>query len=236
MAERIERMGMSVIVYDHALVDQIDVSMFDAAHWADAPEGHGTVAGRGAVAFIGVGDIKCVLRHYYRGGMIRHLVNDRFFWTGESRTRSFAEWRLLAQLQGLALPAPQPVAARYVRRGAWYTADLVTRQIPGVRSLAARLADAPLAEEVWHGVGALIRRFHDALVFHADLNAHNIQVTETADCYLLDFDRGRIMSGAGNWSARNLARLHRSLEKIRRTGDAQFAAADWKALRAGYGA
>jgi len=229
-------MGMSVIVYDHALVDQIDVSMFDAAHWADAPEGHGTVAGRGAVAFIDVGDIKCVLRHYYRGGMIRHLVNDRFFWTGESRTRSFAEWRLLAQLQGLALPAPQPVAARYVRRGAWYTADLVTRQIPGVRSLAARLADAPLAEEVWHGVGALIRRFHDALVFHADLNAHNIQVTETADCYLLDFDRGRIMSGAGNWSARNLARLHRSLEKIRRTGDAQFAAADWKALRAGYGA
>ncbi|TDJ47572.1 MAG: 3-deoxy-D-manno-octulosonic acid kinase [Gammaproteobacteria bacterium] len=235
MAERIERIGMSVIVYDHALVDQMDVSMFAAAHRADVCVARGPVAGRGAVAFIDVGGVKCVLRHYYRGGMIRRFVKDAFFWAGEPRTRSFAEWRLLAELCRRGLPVPQPVAARYVRRGPWYTADLVTRCIPGVGSLAARLTEAPQGEAVWQRVGAMIRRFHDARVCHADLNAHNIQIGANGDCHLLDFDRGRIMPGAGVWSERNLTRLHRSLEKVSRITDAQFVDANWQALMAGYG-
>ena len=38
-----------------------------------------------------------VLRHYRRGGFIARISQDRYWWSGEDRVRSFAEWRLLAR-------------------------------------------------------------------------------------------------------------------------------------------
>src|SRR4029453_11025308 len=56
-----------------------------------------------------------VLRHYRRGGLIAKLSQDSYLWTGAARTRSFAEWRLLAELRRRGLRVPAPIAARYVR-------------------------------------------------------------------------------------------------------------------------
>lgn len=234
MSERIERIGDSVIVYDDALLDQADERTFEApVTAADAPSPQ-ALAGRGSTHFVSLQGRACVLRHYYRGGMIRRLADDRFVWAGQARTRSFREWRLLAALWDRELPVPRPVAARYVRGGPFYTADLITERLPGVRSLAAALGDAAQPEDAWIGIGAMLARFHGQLVFHADLNAHNIQIGDSGETYLLDFDRGRIMDGTGPWSASNLQRLRRSLDKITRLDGAHFTESDWETLMRGY--
>jgi 3-deoxy-D-manno-octulosonic acid kinase len=72
-----------------------------------------------------------------------------------------------------------------------YRADLITQRIENSESLAARLLEGPLSLTQWIAVGRCIRRFHDAGVHHADLNAHNILLTPE-QVYLIDFDRGTL--------------------------------------------
>jgi 3-deoxy-D-manno-octulosonic acid kinase len=71
-------------------------------------------------------------------------------------------------------------------------------------------------------------------VFHADLNAHNLQVDGLNRIFLLDFDRGRIRTDPSNWREANLARLHRSLTKISQDGAARFTPREWRWLLEGY--
>lgn len=141
------------------------------------------------------------------------LLGDRYLWNGRTHSRGFAEFRLLAELSLRGLPVPEPVAARYQRRGPYYTADLITRTIGSAETLAhivrERRLDAALAEQV----GELVARFHDAGVDHADLNAHNILVNGD-ELWLIDFDRGEIRATGTAWKLTNLARLKRSLLKV----------------------
>ena len=55
-------------------------------------------------------------------------------------TRSFAEWYLTYHLHRAGLPVPAPIAARYVRHGLFYRADLITQRIENSESLAQRAA------------------------------------------------------------------------------------------------
>jgi 3-deoxy-D-manno-octulosonic acid kinase len=68
-------------------------------------------------------------------------------------------------------------------------------------------------------------------VHHADLNANNILLggSET-NVYLLDFDRGRI-EARGPWEQVVIARLRRSLEKIKgQRADVRFGDEQWQWL------
>jgi RIO-like serine/threonine protein kinase len=70
-------------------------------------------------------------------------------------------------------------------------------------------------------------------VCHADLNAHNVLLSEDA-VYLIDFDRCQLRRG-GLWRDSNLVRLRRSLEKITYAMPRdRFAEADWHGLLDGY--
>ena len=168
--------GRSIIVYDDALVSEIDESFFDPVRWSGATTADGLGSGRGKVLFIECDGQQWALRHYCRGGLARQLSTDRFVWTGLYRTRPFREWSLLEHLHHSALPVPRPVAARVIRHGAVYTADLITVRLPDVRTLSACLSATTLSAEIWRSVGQTIARFHSAGVCHADLNAHNIQI------------------------------------------------------------
>ena len=187
--------------------------LFEPKFWP----GHGGIrsvgGGRGAAWFVDHGTEQWVLRHYRRGGFVARLSGDRYLWTGEARVRAFAEYRLLADLAAQGMPVPEPVGARYERRGPWYRCDLITRRIPGAASLSGMLAAAPLADASWSLVGSTIARLHMAGVDHADLNAHNILLDGRGAVSVVDFDRGRVRR-PGAWAARNLRRLHRSLAKI----------------------
>jgi len=208
--------------------------LFEASTWADAPVAPGYSGGRGTTRFIEHDGQRWVLRHYHRGGLIGRLIADQFLWSGAERTRCFREWHLLAHMQDLGLPAPQPVAARYRRRGLTYTADLITARIPGVEPLSTRLNQGPLSAAAWAAVGSCIAKFHRERILHPDLTAHNLQIDAADRIFLLDFDRGRICARRGRWCHANLARLHRSLVKISKNSTVRFTAREWRWLVDGY--
>jgi 3-deoxy-D-manno-octulosonic acid kinase len=232
VARCVEQVGRSVIVYDDTQVSHMREELFDASFWSERSEV--ASGGRGQALFVRHDDSDWVLRHYFRGGLIGRFLSDEYFWLGGARTRSFSEWDLLARLRQLELPVPQPVAARYIRRGLIYTADLITVRIPDVVPLPERLGHGPIESRLWQQIGALIGRFHLASVNHADLNAYNIQVDSADNFYLLDFDRGRLMPGGGAWTGGNLRRLERSLRKLSRAGGMEFGNKDWTELLTGY--
>jgi 3-deoxy-D-manno-octulosonic acid kinase len=222
------------MLYDASKAGNFTASWFDAAYWAEQGAVVGEARGRGAVLLVSTDAVQLVLRHYRRGGLIARLIRDRYVWRGENATRPFAEWLLLHQLHRAGLPVPAPVAARYQQQGFLYRGDLITERLLDTRSLAQRLEVAPLATQTWQAIGRCIRRFHEFGACHADLNAHNILLSEADRVFLIDFDRGRLRK-PGLWSDGNLVRLRRSLEKLAFGWQPdRFEEAGWYALLDGY--
>lgn len=201
------------MVFDAGLPTAPTQEWFDPAWWAGQGALNATAGGRGGVALLTTPVGSCVLRHYRRGGLVAPLLGDRYVWHGRNRSRGFTEFKLLTLLRLRGLPVPAPIAARCVRRGLFYTADLITRTIENARTLAATIAAGGFDAALAGAVGALVARFHAAGVDHADLNAHNILVAD-GKLWLIDFDRGEIRDTGTAWKLANLARLKRSLLKV----------------------
>ena len=236
MTDTVEKTSDGAILYDTDILNQISEAAFTAGAWSSAVPVGGALrsGGRGNTLIVSDGDNEFVLRHYIRGGLPGKIIRESYLWTGERETRSFSEWHLLAKLTKRGLPVPRPVAARYCRRGPTYKADLLTMRIPGIRSLADRIVERPRDREFWRGIGRAIHRFHTEGVYHADLNAYNVQVDDNDSVFLLDFDRGELRE-PGIWRQKNIARLHRSLRKIRSLDPrVAFSNAEWNELLEGY--
>jgi 3-deoxy-D-manno-octulosonic acid kinase len=231
-----EKTRYGSILYDADVLPQVSDAAFSAAGWDAVIPVTGTFksAGRGNTLFLRRGESEFVLRRYLRGGFVSRLVRQHYFWFGENASRGFAEFRLLAKLRARGLPVPVPAAARYIRRGPFYTADIITVRIPGIRSLSDRLTAAETDTHFWQQLGAGICRFHQAGVFHADLNVSNVQLDGGDALWLLDFDRGRLLP-PGPWQQRNLARFHRSLRRLRQFNLAvHYSEKDWNQFLKGY--
>ena len=235
MQEQTYNEATTAIVFDAALSGQIRPDWFVPAFWRARDALSALAGGRGGVAVIKTPAGECVLRHYHRGGLVARLLADRYLWLGAARTRGFIEFRLLEHCARLGLPGPVPVAARYVRRGLFYTADLITVRIPDARTLAQCLASGVLDADMARAVGGVIARFHRAGIWHADLNAHNILLS-AAGVHLIDFDRGRMRAPSLSWREGNLRRLRRSLLKLgaEQRGAEAFASTVWQPLLDGY--
>lgn len=231
---RDEKGGIGSILGDAGLARQVEPGWFDPDYWADhaRPVASG---GRGGAWFVEGPFGGAVLRHYLRGGLMAQLSRDRHLWRGARHVRSFAEFRLLRDLHAEGLPVPEAIAASYVRRGLYYRAAILLRRIEQVRSFADRTTvagtDAP-----WEEVGRLVARFHRAGLDHADLNAHNILLAGDGRGWLIDLDRSRRRVPETRWRARNLARLLRSLVKLRGERSVADVQSDFARLRAAYDA
>lgn len=223
------------ILYDAELIENPEQLGFHPNEWAAQSAIIGFAEGRGTTFFVQFEGRDYVLRHYRRGGMVARLSPDRYIWTGIHKTRAWREWYLLAQLYEMNLPVPRPVAAQVIHNGLTYTADIMTMRISGSTTLAEELQRHALDAEVWHKLGALLYQFHKHGVWHADLNANNILRTQDGNLYLIDFDRGRFREPAMQWQQENLARLRRSLDKLKtnRT-NFYFTESDWQNLLKGY--
>lgn len=223
------------ILYDADVLSEVEPGLFDPAALQARGLLTGSAPGRGTTWFFAHDELALVLRHYRRGGAVAKLLGDRYLWTGIKRTRAWREFALLAHLYSNDLPVPQPVAARVVRDGLTCRADLITRRILFTEPLAEKLKTGGLDASRWRGIGLCIRRFHDAGVYHADLNAHNILLGKENTVYLADFDKGELRKSATRWKQENLARLHRSLTKLARThANYGFTSADWTLLTETY--
>jgi len=236
VTDTVEKTTDGAILYDSDVLSQMSEQMFVSSGWvlANSVQGILNSAGRGNTVIVSDGINEFVLRHYLRGGFPSRIIKDTYFWTGEACTRSFREFRLLSKLRNRGLPVPQPVGARYCRSGLIYRADLLTRRIPGICSLAERIIKRSADTKFWWGIGRNLRRFHLENVYHADMNAYNVQLDSDDNLYLLDFDRGRFRK-PGTWMQQNLACLNRSLLKIASLDKrAIFSQSEWDALLAGY--
>lgn len=191
-------------------------------------------AGRGASLFLNIDQHDLVLRHYRRGGMVRSFSEKSYLWQGLQRTRAWREFDVLCALQEKGLPAPRPYACQVKHRGATYNAALITHYLDG-STLAERICAAVLTQDQWSAVGRCISLFHAAGVNHADLNAHNILLSESGLVSLIDFDRASIVPDTQHaYFENNLKRLSRSLRKINSCGPAHFDEHCWAALVRGY--
>lgn len=225
-------MGQRHILYDAALIEHPDEALFCPS--AELVAEKATAIGRGEAQFYQYQGHNLVLKQYLRGGMIANLLADRYFGIRHEHTRSFKEWRLLHKLQLLKLPAPIPVAASAERSGLFFRAALITLEIPNAETLADHLRLAILDDLTWQNVGRCIRQFHNHDVYHADLNARNILLSENK-VYLIDFDKGAFRYLGDSWKTSNLARLKRSLLKFKSLNQTfYFDENNWKQLLQGY--
>ncbi len=228
--------GSVAIVYDADRMLQVDSHCFEPWYWEAQSALVGQASGRGTTWFVQRGEEQWALRHYRRGGLIGKFNTDHYLWTGLERTRAWREWHLTKALYQRGLPVPAPVAARVCRHGLVYSADLITLRIAGATPLSQHLQTAALAGGEWERLGALLRRFHEVGLDHADLNAHNILLDESGNFWLIDFDRGRLRT-PGPWQQRNLQRLQRSLKKLQGLSIGLcWSEVDWAGLLEGYAA
>lgn len=206
--------------------------MFDPEYWGAHAQRVGS-GGRGGAWFVEADGRALVLRRYLRGGIAARLSRDGYAWRGESRVRSFVEYRLLQALRERGLAVPAPHAACYWKRGRLYRAAILVERIAGARSLA-ELASEQGKVAPWTEAGRLIAAFHHAGLDHADLNAHNVLFDGDGAGWLIDLDRGRLRRPARGWRQKNLARLLRSLRKLRGERTMADVDADFHRLRLAY--
>ena len=200
------------IWYDDALLKEDPKQVFDAEFWQSAGKVIGSAQGRGTTWFVQTETIEAALRHYRRGGLFGKLVEDSYLFSSWEKTRSYQEFQLLNTLIEAGVNVPRPIAARTVKSGVTYKADLLSEKIPNARDLVSILMEKPLPAEMYQKIGHEIRKMHDAQVNHTDLNIHNILIDEQDKVWFIDFDKCYQQSGNA-WKQSNLERLKRSFEK-----------------------
>ena len=216
-------------------------SYFDADFWRERNAIVGESIGRHTTWFIQAPDntvsTEWVLRHYYRGGLVAKINNDKYLYTGIKNTRCYREITLLQQMIALGLPVPKPVAGRLIVNRAFYQADLLMEKLKA-RDLVAHLNEKTMSEEQWKNIGKTIANFHNNGIDHADLNAHNILMNEQDEIWLIDFDRCNkrsVASSFKSWQGKNMARLQRSFVKEKRLSpELNYQVDDWNILEMAY--
>lgn len=228
------------IWFDETYFSSFSAAMFQADYWRERDAIRGAATGRSTAFFVEADKHQLLLRHYYRGGLVGKVNKDRFKRESVEQSRAMAEFSLLLKLRELELPVPNPVAAHFKLAPGWgYRADILVEVIPAAADVFKRLQKDALAADCWQSIGATVKQFHQAGVYHSDLNCHNILVDEQRKVWLVDFDKCGFKS-AGEWQQANLQRLLRSLLKEQKKAAEQSTAfhfdedRDWPQLLAGY--
>lgn len=231
---RVTRQPDGAVIHDPERLGETAVPQwFDPAWWREASRLRESARGRGEVHVVETPAGRAVLRHYRRGGLAARVSDDAYVYTGGERTRPFREFRVLADAHRRGLPVPAPLAARYVRRGPFYRADILVSAIERAETLAQRLARG--AAVPWDSIGATLGRLHAAGLYHADLNAHNVMLDDAARVWIVDFDRAERREPRRRWQHANLRRLHRSLLKLGAPERVEaFASRAWPLLEAAH--
>lgn len=170
-------------------------------------------------------DYNVVVRHNHHGGLLAGLRGDRFF-----RPRAAYELAAAWRLTNAGIPTPEVIACALYRVN-WLEkrSDVMTRELPAGSDFGAIVAAGSPSPAQLDAVRTLVQTLGDAGVWHPDLNARNIYVTDgDVRAFVLDLDR--VKFGAAPYFAgrANAARLSRSVKKI-------AAGRDTRAIRAAIG-
>ena len=243
---KIKKTGDSYILYDASIIADPSLQLFDRDYHTNqsAQQNNSLPAvelstesgiGRARVVYLTFDDKTWVLKHYYRGGAVASILKDQYLGFDVEKSRAFREWRLLKKMRQLGLPVPDAVAAHVDRRLFYYRADLITVKIENSKTLADVLEKNTIDAAQWEKIGACIKLFHQHDVYHADLNARNILLTETGAVFLIDFDNSYFRVNSTTWKMANLSRLKRSLLKFRKNvAGINFTEENWNVLLSAY--
>ena len=170
------------------------------------------------------GEKRMVIRLYSHGGLLRSLTRDLYL----CGARSIQELALTEKIISSGIPTIQPIGAihRFVFT-LFYKAYLLSLEISGAKDLMQyfhEIGPHPSRERLLHkrrtilSAGLLVRQFHEAGFFHADLQLKNILVSGER-LFLIDFDHSyqKDVLTTGE-KKKNLIRLNRSVEKWRQLG------------------
>lgn len=229
------RQGTDTVWADPSAFPQAGNELFDPAWWQQRGSATLHGAGRGNIHLLSDGRARYLLRHYYRGGLMARISRDLFLAQPVAQSRAMAEFTLLRALRQHGLPVPRACAALHRRAGLFYRAEIIVELVPDATDIAALLhAVRSLNSGEWHRLGHAVRQLHDAQVFHADLNCHNLMLDVHGAAWIVDFDKCAFRAGEA-WKAANLERLLRSLRKERRLDPAlRWDEAQWQLLLVGY--
>ncbi|BCN22988.1 3-deoxy-D-manno-octulosonic acid kinase [Vibrio alfacsensis] len=233
----------SVIWFDDELISDPTLAIFDANYWQSQNRVVGSAKGRGTTWFVQlesmqvesmqIDGMQAALRHYRRGGLFGKLVNDHYWFAGWEQTRSAQEFRLLQRLIDAGVNVPRPIAARAVKSGLTYQADLLSERIPNARDLVSILQEKPLPSAMYQKIGQEIAKMHQANVNHTDLNIHNILIDAQGKVWIIDFDKCR-QETSGDWKKHNLDRLERSFLKELQKRKIHWCEKDFVSLKGAY--
>ncbi|WP_321283442.1 3-deoxy-D-manno-octulosonic acid kinase [uncultured Vibrio sp.] len=225
--------GNTRVWYDESLVSEPEKALFDIEYWQSKNAVVGSATGRGTTWFVQLDTMQAALRHYRRGGLFGKLVKDHYWFSGWDKTRSAEEFQLLLTLTEAGVNVPKPIAARAVKTGLTYQADLLSERIPNAKDLVSILQEQALPAETYRKVGQEIAKMHGAGVNHTDLNIHNILIDTHEKVWIIDFDKCCQQAGS-EWQRTNLDRLLRSFRKEQRKRSIHWQEDEFNHLLAGY--
>ena len=153
------------------------------------------LGGRGALSRASIDGIGSIaVKHYKRGGLVRHVVRSKYLKWGD--TRGLKEYEILQTVRNLGINAPEPLI--WVYRGKLvYSAWLVTRHIMASKSLTQlSLENEDLAVRAMQSAVDQMMTLVQNKILHVDLHPGNVLVDPEGKVYLLDFDKGRIFRGS----------------------------------------
>lgn len=191
-------------------------------HYAARQPGARRFTGRAPAYGISLGETcgRVVVRHAMRGGVLARTGSDLFL----PPTRGLRELVNSLRLRMAGVPTPEIIAMVSYRAGPIFRrSDVATREIPESHDLAIVLREMPEGahrEQCLRATGKLLASLARAGAHHPDLNARNILITwdatDGAAAHVLDVDRIRFhVPGDPVVSSANMARLARSLRKLR---------------------
>ena len=185
----------------------------------------------------GCGDV--VVRRSTRGGALAGLNTDLFL----PPTRGLREMVTSLRLREAGVQTPEMVGFIIYRAGAIFRrTDVVTREIKDSADLASALdrdSGAERRREMFEATAQLVTALSREGAHHSDLNLRNILVSATdapesaqIQAYVLDVDRIRFhFPGDPVVLSANIARLVRSMRKLRARGELKIEDAEIETLR-----
>ena len=221
------------IWYDESLITEPAETLFDITYWQNKNAVVGSATGRGTTWFLQLDTMQAALRHYRRGGLFGKLVKDNYWFSGWENTRSAQEFQLLLTLTKAGVNVPKPIAARAIKTGFTYQADLLSERIPCAQDLVDILQKRSLSEEMYQRIGEEIAKMHNAGVNHTDLNIHNILIDADDTVWIIDFDKCHQRTYLG-WQKTNLDRLLRSFRKEQNKRSIRWESKEFEHILVGY--
>lgn len=144
------------------------------------------------------------------------------WWRRLRGSKARREQRIARCAAARGLPVPLPAAWGERARGRLEACYLLVPRLPGVQDLSMLERDPSLPpatrRALAHAFGALSRRVHDAGLQQEDFAPNNflVELGETPELYVVDFERARLRRGPVSRSARvrALTRLDRRLPGV----------------------